>query len=325
MRVTVSATALLGLSQHAFAWGAIGHRTVAYLAYNYLSIDTRGYLNEILHNVSPYDVSDAAVWPDEIRRSRPYTAGWHFIDAHDNPPHQCSVSYPADCHNENSYSNNTCIISAIFNQTSLFINPSTPSVTRTEALRFILHFLGDIHQPLHSEDAFRGGNDIKVCFGHECEGKGATNLHSVWDREILHKIVGLVEEPANLTEQRSVAKKWADGLYSRALAGEYDYDVSAIVLAGQCTEYSHPYKCSLEWVRESNAYVCSYAMQPGLSWLKSNDLSLTYYDGAKPIVEKQISMAGVRLAAWLEAIVKAAKEETTKIAWDYYQQRPLFN
>jgi hypothetical protein len=79
MRLLQTAVAVGSVAQHVAAWGAVGHRTVAYLAYNYLSSETVDYLNRIIETYPPYDVSDAATWPDTVRYSRPYTEGWHFI------------------------------------------------------------------------------------------------------------------------------------------------------------------------------------------------------------------------------------------------------
>jgi len=279
------------LAHHVAGWGATGHRAVAYLAFNYLSPDTTKYLTDILENYPPYDISDAATWADQVRHSRPYTEGWHFIDARDSPPNSCFVQYPQDCGSEDE----GCVISAIANQTSLFISPDTSSLTRKEALRYLLHFVGDIHQPLHAENAYRGGNQIKVCFRKAC---AHNNLHSVWDTYIPHKILGLSTSPSQ-QEERTAAKSWADELYSD----------SPQVLSAECSDVLDPDHCTIGWAEESNALVCSYVMTPGLDWLKSNDLSLEYYDGAKPIVEAQISKAGARLAAWLEAVVREAQSQ----------------
>src|SRR6267378_727096 len=73
----------------------------------------------------------------------------------------------------------------------------------------------------------------------------------------------------------------------------------------ECSNVANPDSCSLQWAMEANAYVCQYVTKPGIDWLQSNDLSLEYYDGAKPIVEKLIGQAGLRLAGWLEAMVRS--------------------
>jgi S1/P1 Nuclease len=71
---TVSALFSLGLS-----WGDLGHRTVAKVAYKFLSPNTQQYLDSILAYTDNRDISDAAIWPDQIRYFRPYTAPWHYI------------------------------------------------------------------------------------------------------------------------------------------------------------------------------------------------------------------------------------------------------
>jgi hypothetical protein len=185
----------------------------------------------------------------------------------------------------------------------------TPSLIRKEALRYIIHFLGDINQPLHVENAYRGGNEIPVCFRHAC---ARNNLHAVWDRDIPHKILGLSSSPSQ-ADQRAAAKRWADSLYNAA-----DGDPNS-----ECADILDPATCSVAWAREANAFVCSYVMAPGLDWLKSNDLSLAYFDGAKPIVETQIARAGRRLAAWLNAMVEERKKRQALTSVEDGKQVPL--
>jgi hypothetical protein len=74
------------LLQGALAWGEIGHRTVAYLAYTYLQPSTKEYLDRILAYNDERDVSDAAIWPDQIRYQRPETKAWHYIGRPLPPP-----------------------------------------------------------------------------------------------------------------------------------------------------------------------------------------------------------------------------------------------
>jgi hypothetical protein len=67
------------LLQGALGWGEVGHRTVAYLAYKYIQPSTRAYLDGLLAYNDERDVSDAAIWPDQIRYARPETKSWHYI------------------------------------------------------------------------------------------------------------------------------------------------------------------------------------------------------------------------------------------------------
>jgi hypothetical protein len=161
---------------------------------------------------------------------------------------------------------------------------------------FILHFIGDIHQPLHVEDYARGGNEIHVCFGRAC---AKNNLHAVWDKDIPHKICSL-KTSATHDEQKAAAQAWADKLQEEHLER-----VESVM--GECADMSAPDKCSLAWAREANTYVCSTAMKESVDWLESNDLSKEYYDEAAPVVEYLIGKAGLRLAAFIEAMVPASQ------------------
>jgi S1/P1 Nuclease len=201
------------------------------------------------------------------------------------------VHYPADCDNNPGEG---CIISAIANQTSLFLDLNSPAIVRQEALKFIVHFIGDIHQPLHTENLDRGGNEIPVCWRKAC---AHTNLHGVWDTNIPMTIAGVHGSPT-ADEERANAARWAD-----ELTGGSEENVEEI-LEAECADVLNPDSCTLEWAREVNYFNCKYVLQPSPDALAHQDLSTTYYDGAKPIVEYLIGRAGVRLAAYLEALVK---------------------
>lgn len=184
------------------------------------------------------------------------------------------------------------------------MDPHTNFRTRNEALKFILHFIGDIHQPLHAEDLSRGGNDIPVAFdGHRTQ---RTNLHSVWDSAIARKLNGLKFD-AHATEEKPAAAKWAKALAERTNAvGLTSPDVST-----ECANITNPNQCGIEWATESNKLVCQYVLAPGLDWVKDNDLGGEYYEGAVHVVELQIARAGVRLAAWVNAIAAVSAAQST--------------
>lgn len=213
-------------------------------------------------------------------------------DARDTPPDTCGLVYPDDCAAQGK---GGCIITAIANQTSLFLDASTAPDVRKEALKYIIHFIGDLHQPLHIERFARGGNEIHVCFRHTCANN---NLHSVWDKFIPHKICSLGASPPP-DEEKSAAQKWANKLFSAN-------QKRGVTPASECHDIKSPNNCSVAWATEANKLVCSYVLKPGVDWLESNDLSLEYYRGAVPIVEAQISKAGARLGGWLNAIAASA-------------------
>jgi len=207
------------------------------------------------------------------------------------------VNYPQDC--TNSEHKNGCIVDAIANQTSIFLDPNTDAATRLDALRYIIHFVGDIHQPLHVENAYRGGNEITpVCFARACSHN---NLHEVWDKYIPYKITD-TKNSAKHDEELTSAQQWADKLYNANVLRAADGGDSLA-----CGNVQSPNDCTLPWASESNSYVCSYAMKESVEWYESNDLSKEYYEGAVPIVEYLIGRAGERLGVYLNALVQAAQ------------------
>lgn len=166
---------------------------------------------------------------------------------------------------------------------------------------YLIHFIGDIHQPLHTESIDRGGNEIKVCFDNRC---GKENLHGIWDTDIIHKINGLKHSEKH-NEEKEAAAKWADQLY----AGNSAKGIHSA--ADECNNIQDPESCSMQWASETNAFVCSYVMTNGIDWLENNDLGGDYYQGAVPVVEDRISKAGVRLGSWINALASAVGSEAS--------------
>ncbi|KAH0565671.1 hypothetical protein GP486_000927 [Trichoglossum hirsutum] len=255
-------------------WGTLGHRTVAYVAQKRLSSAGASYLAQLLQDE---DVSDAALWADQIKRQRPQTSGWHYIDAHDDPPNKCGVNYKRDC------TKTGCVVSAIVDMTSRANDPSLSFDDHQEALKFLLHFIGDIHQPLHTEAEAKGGNGIKVLFGRR-----HTELHAIWDTDILVK-----HEGGKSKDEPGQASDWADRLV------EAGGDSSWL----KCADLGSAEKCALVWAGEANEYVCGYVLKDGVDGVTGGrDLSEDYYDGAVPIVDELVAKAGFRLGEWINEL-----------------------
>lgn len=169
---------LLLIAPAAMAWGPLGHRVVAALAWRQLNPTARAAVEKLLAD-SPWDrLVDTATWPDDIRHMPPYQRLWK----HTRPMHyinfgssDCDYVPPRDC------KDGDCVVAAIEHYESILGDHSLPKKQRLRALVFVVHFIGDIHQPLHAgykHDA--GGNFYQVQF----EGKGS-NLHRVWDSSML--------------------------------------------------------------------------------------------------------------------------------------------
>ncbi|KAL1304451.1 hypothetical protein AAFC00_003447 [Neodothiora populina] len=285
------ATALLGSTAlwipQVSAWGTLGHETVAYIAQDRVAAHTKTWAQGILSNTSTSYLAGIATWADTYRYTSAgsYTAPFHFIDAEDSPPKSCSVDYDRDCGTKG------CSISAIANYTQRVVSTSLSDTQVNYALRFLVHIIGDLHQPLHDEALSVGGNDIDVTY----DGT-STNLHHIWDSNMAEQLVG----GYSLKDART----WATTLGKAITSGTYKSQVSSWTKGLDTTD---PISSALSWAQEANAYVCSTVIPSGVSAVENKDLSTSYYDDAIPIVELQIARAGVRLAAWLDAIAKDQK------------------
>jgi S1/P1 Nuclease len=117
MKPTFPASAFLLLSSahHAAAWGTLGHTTVAFIAQNFVAADTKVFLSTILQDTSTEYLANVATWADSFRYTKAgkFSEPFHFIDAEDNPPDSCSVTYSRDCGEKG------CIVGAIHNYVSL--------------------------------------------------------------------------------------------------------------------------------------------------------------------------------------------------------------
>jgi len=152
---------------------------------------------------------------------------------------------------------------------------------------FLVHFIGDVHQPLHDENLSLGGNQIAVTF----DGV-STNLHSVWDTSIPQKYAG--------TATLANAQAWANTLTAAIKTGTYS-SMKAGWISGM--SLSSPTTTATGWASAANAFVCTNVMPNGASGVQNQDLGGTYYTNNLPVVKQQIATAGYRLAAWLNLIV----------------------
>lgn len=155
-----------------------------------------------------------------------------------------------------------------------------------QALEFLVHFLGDITQPLHDEALEVGGNDIDVTFDGE-----STNLHHIWDTNMLEKLVG----GGTITDAHS----WATKLTTEIKSGDYSSQKSSWI---QGSSLSDVQGSALTWASDANKFVCSTALKGGESAVEKGDLGGDYYEAAIPIFTEQIAKGGYRLAAWLNLI-----------------------
>jgi len=190
--------AAVSLTPPSWGWGCKGHQVVALIAERHLNPHARMMVAEIL-DASPITsdlhrfcgesgldaFADSSTWADDERGIRPDTAGWHFLDIPRGVTKGDIAQYCA--------SSSGCVTSAITDQLTVLRNPAASVQARAEALRFIIHFVGDLHQPLHTTtNDDRGGNCVPVAFFGQTPAETnptkedyRPNLHGIWDSDII--------------------------------------------------------------------------------------------------------------------------------------------
>lgn len=254
------------VSGEAFAFGSQGHRIVADVADHLLNAKARVRINHITGGES---LADLSTFMDEERRSLGKTiAEWHY----QNLP-VCSVARPdIGCYRGN------CVSAQIMHMYELLERPDLSPDGRKETLAFLVHLVGDIHQPLHAADNHdRGGNDIRVQLPY---GRHERSLHQAWDSDFIKEDL----------------RGWR----------EKDYAAS---LSGSRPEPSTKLDTNMvsAWLMESHtlAQKVAYGEAGGFS-CSANQEYLTvdqaYDEHARAILRAQLSKAGHRLAGILNGL-----------------------
>jgi len=151
------------------AFGPEGHRAVAELAQRQLRPAARSAVDRLLAQEPGATMGSVASWADETRSAETYA--WHYVNF---PRGQCQYVAERDC------KNGQCVVAAIERQRQL-LRSAAPDAEKLVALKYLIHFVGDVHQPLHgSFGDDRGGNDVPLKLGDE-----TTNLHAVWDSRMI--------------------------------------------------------------------------------------------------------------------------------------------
>eukprot|EP00049_Salpingoeca_infusionum_P009924 m.168737 g.168737 ORF g.168737 m.168737 type:complete len:301 (+) comp14483_c1_seq4:191-1093(+) len=290
----VAVFALVSLMSTAvYGWGAIGHQTVAEVAQRMVSNTTNGMVTQLLQGNSMANVS---TWADDVR-SQPqweWTFPLHFINT---PDQLCSYEYTRDC-NFNGVKD-FCVAGAIMNYTNQLVQyvkkPSSLPIEQVrDALKFVIHFVGDIHQPLHTGFHFdQGGNLDKVTFF----GK-ATNLHSCWDTYIIERM---------LSQTYGTEAKWQAFLADAIKNGEYAKEAAGWAKCSDATSGSCINAIAVDGIHYAckNAYECvpnGDEPCPVEKVIANPKLDETYYNQAVPIVNLRIAQGAVRLAAFLDGV-----------------------
>ncbi len=237
------------LAPAALPWGPTGHRVVALIAQNHLAPET---LAEIELLLGAESMADASTWADDAR-SLPnwrHTGPWHYVNIPDGQTYRKSKKERGGD-----------VLYAIERFRANLARRRNSPVKRADAVRFLIHFIADLHQPLHvgrAED--RGGNLIQVQWFGQPE-----NLHRVWDSGLMGR-------------KRLSDVQWAERL-----------DHADPKQAARWTS-STP----LDWAAESQA------LRPSVYQIGDGNLSARYYEDNIAVVQQRLLQAGLRLAALLE-------------------------
>lgn len=157
-----------------FAWGSEGHRLIALLALEHLSPATRAELNRLLALEGGATLASISTWADH-HRSRS-TAAWHYVNL---PEDDCHYVESRDC------PDGKCVVAAIERQVEK-LRTAKSDEERLLALKYIVHLVADVHQPLHAGHQHdKGGNKFQV----RAFGRG-TNLHALWDSDLIEERLG---------------------------------------------------------------------------------------------------------------------------------------
>lgn len=246
----------LTIPANLMGWGQEGHIVVAKIAAANLTPSAKAGVKQLLGR---HSLDSVANYADTIRQKRPETAQWHFVDI---PKDATDYNPGRDCP---STAKGDCVIAEIARAQADLKNKSLSKAKRAEALKFVVHFVGDLHQPLHcSDNGDRGGNDVKVKF----LGK-KSNLHHVWDSDIID-------------EQHLTATEYADQLDSWL-----DSQDTAALQKGAVTEWA----LAAHQLAKDDAYNIPTDLE----------LDDNYADANQPVIDEQLAIAGLRLAAILNA------------------------
>jgi hypothetical protein len=215
----LAATAALALTPaSAFAWGNEGHEIVAAIARDQLTPQVKAKVDALLaadaDTLTPPDMLSRATWADAWRAAgHKETASWHFVDVELDHPDLRSAcfDYPRAADPASSGPAQDCVLDKITEFQAELANPATPQAERILALVYLLHFVGDLHQPLHAADnQDKGGNCVQVSLG----GSRTMNLHHFWDTTVLEPLGSDAQVvAARLEAQITPAQKaaWASG------------------------------------------------------------------------------------------------------------------
>lgn len=265
MKKILALTLCLSTSTMAFAWGREGHRLVALIADTRLTPEAAAQVHYLLGKET---LADVAPFADDYRQSHSNTGPWHFVDI---PLDQQRYDRDRDCPVPAGIKAGSaedvwrdCAVDRIPYFIGQLKNPALSKDDHAFALKMLVHIVGDLHQPLHAMGDARGGNQILVSFRgtSQCGERQRCNLHGVWDE-------GLIED-RGLNEKK------------------YDAQLESEIAAHGWDRISQ--ENPTVWANQSHQLAVEGWVPNGAA------IGKDYYDTEIQVVDRQLAVAGIRLA-----------------------------
>jgi hypothetical protein len=225
-------------AEPALAWGALGHEVTALIAYKHLTPAARTKVDALLASdhdaLTGHDFASRATWADAYRETHRQTSAWHFVDIEIDHPDLTTACFgfpklsPGELASQGPAQD--CVVDKIDEFAAELKKPATPAAERLLAFKFLIHFVGDLTQPLHAADhRDRGGN----CVGLADDPDGLKNLHAWWDVGAMKTLGSSPQAIATDLDQRITsqeardwsrgdARTWAMDTFQVAKAAAYD-------------------------------------------------------------------------------------------------------
>lgn len=255
----------LGFAGTASAWGPHGHQVVAEIASRGLTPTAKVEVERLLGDRASNAMREASTWADEIRDEERWrhTGSWHYLNFERG---DCSYSAKQNCRGGN------CVVGAIEREARILADRKASTAKRANALRFVIHFVGDVHQPLHAGFGHdRGGNDFQVRLGRR-----GMNLHGFWDQDLFRAALGTLK----------VIPHANDLMLQPGPTGDWRWHSEA----------------ARAWAEASCEIVQRDDFYP-----RHGDIDAGYVTRFAPLAEDQLEIAGHRLAAALNAALDATR------------------
>jgi hypothetical protein len=216
------------------AWGDLGHEVTALIAYRHLSLAARTALDALLASdsdaLTARDFAGRATWADKYRNAHRETAAWHFVDIEIDQPDLKGACFGFPALPPNAWASQgpaqDCVVNKIDQFSAELKNSSTPAAERLLALKFLIHFVGDLHQPLHASDHHdRGGNCVSLSPSQDEQNDlGVQTLHAYWDVSVVSALGSSAAQIADLLDahlnagdikdwMRGTPRSWAMGTF----------------------------------------------------------------------------------------------------------------